>query len=105
MSELSLGPQDAGRTVTLAAGDHLVLELPEIPGTGYTWQMETLPEGARIVDERYEQPTGAGIGGQTRHIFVVDPASGGAVRLRQGRPWLGDEGVSDSFEVTTIVAE
>lgn len=103
MSDIALGLQDAGRTVTVAAGDPLVVELPEIPGTGYTWQVEALPDGARLVDERFDQPS-AGIGGQTRHVFVIDPGAGGAVRLRQGRPWEGDEGVSDAFEATVVVS-
>jgi predicted secreted protein len=104
VSDVSLGPDDAGRTVTLAAGDPLVVELPEIPGTGYTWQVDALPDGAQLVDERYDQAS-AGIGGQTRHVFVIAPGSGGAVRLRQGRPWEGDAGVSDSFEVTAVVQD
>jgi inhibitor of cysteine peptidase len=102
VSEVRLGPEDAGRTVTVAAGDRLVLELPENPGTGYTWQVEALPAGAAVREERYEQPSGAGIGGASQHVFVLDPGTGGPVRLRHGRPWLGEEGVSDRYELTVL---
>jgi predicted secreted protein len=102
VSEVRLGPEDAGRTVTVAAGDRLVLALPEIPGTGYTWQVEALPAGAAVREERYEQAAGTGIGGGSRHVFVLDPGAGGPLRLRHGRPWQGDEGVSDRYELTVL---
>ena len=105
MSEVRLGPEDAGRTVTVAVGDRLVVALPEIAGTGYTWQVEELPGGARVVEERYEQPSSSGIGGQARRIFVLEPADGGAVRLRRARPWLGEEGVTERYEVITAVED
>jgi len=104
MSEVRLGPEDAGRTVTAAAGDRLVLALPETPGTGYTWQVEELPAGARVVDERCEQSSSSGIGGQARRIIVLEAGDGGALRLRRARPWLGEEGVNERYEVTTVVA-
>ncbi len=105
MGDVRLGPEDAGRTVTVAAGDHLVLAVPENPGTGYTWQMEELPAGASVLEEHYEQPGDAGIGAQTRHVFVLDPGAGGVVRLRHGRPWLGDEGVGDRYAVTVVAGD
>ena len=105
MSEVRLGPEHAGRTITVAAGDRVVLALPETAGTGYTWQVESLPTDARVLEERYEQPEGAGIGGQSQHVLVLDVASGGPVRLRHGRPWLGEEGILDRYEVTTVVRD
>jgi predicted secreted protein len=100
VSERRVGPEAAGRTVQVAAGDRLLVALPEIPGTGYTWQAEELPPGAAVLDERYEQPPDAGIGATALHVFVIDPGEGGPLRLRQGPPWLGEEGVVERFEVT-----
>src|SRR4029079_15648048 len=77
MSEARLGPEDAGRTVTVAAGDPVVLALPETPGTGYTWEVEEIPPGARVLEERYERPADAGIGAQSQHVFVVAAGCGG----------------------------
>jgi predicted secreted protein len=105
MTEVRLGPEDAGRTITVTAGDPVVLALPEPPGTGYTWEVEAMPPGARVLEERYEQPADAGIGAQSRHVFVVDPGSGGAVRLRHGRPWLGEEGILDRYEFSVVARD
>jgi predicted secreted protein len=103
VSEQRIGPEDAGRTVELAAGDRLVLVLPENAGTGYTWQVEELPPGARVVQEHYEEREGAGIGASAGHVFVVETPSGGTLRLRQGRPWEGEEGVTERYEVTAAL--
>jgi len=103
VSEIRVGTEDAGRTVEVAAGDRVVIVLPEIGGTGYTWQVEELPSGAQLADEHYEQ-TGPGIGGMSQHVFVIDPGGGGEFRLKQGRPWLGEEGVIDRYDVTVAVS-
>jgi predicted secreted protein len=103
VGEHRLGPADAGRTVELTAGDRLVIALPEIPGTGYTWQVEALPEGGRVVEERYEEAAETGIGGESHHVFVLEPAGGGTLRMRHGRPWEAEEGVVDRYEVTAVV--
>ena len=90
MPEHRLGPDDAGRTIEIAAGDQLVLSLPETAGTGYTWQVE----------ERFEG-VGGGTGGSSQHVFVVSPPdSPGPLRLRLLRPWAGERTVVDRYEVT-----
>jgi hypothetical protein len=94
-----VGPEDAGRTVEVAAGAPLVVALPETGGTGYTWQVEQLPEGGQVLGERYEHAPGAGIGAESVHVFEIEPGSGGPLRLVHGRPWLGEEGVLDRFEL------
>jgi len=93
-----LGPDDAGRTIEVAAGDRLVLSLPEIAGTGYTWQVEELPAGAEVVEERFDQVDPAA-GGGSRHVFVVADATG-PVRLRYLRPWAGERTIAERYEVT-----
>lgn len=103
MNEHRLGPADAGATVELAAGDRLVVALPEIPGSGYTWTVEDLPAGGRVIEERYEQRPGTGVGGESRHVFVLEPKSAGTLRLRHGQPWRSEEGVIDRYEVTAVV--
>jgi predicted secreted protein len=105
LSEHRLGSQDAGRPIDVAAGDRLVVGLSEMPGAGYTWATEALPPGARVVDERFEQAAGAGIGGSSEHIFEIDPGDGGSLRLRLWRPWLGDAGVSERYELTVRVSD
>lgn len=103
MSERRIGAEDAGRTVEVAVGDRLVLALPENAGTGYTWQVEELPPGARVVEEHYEQPEGAGIGAASEHVFVLETPQGGRVRMRHGRPWEGPQGLVERYEVTAAL--
>jgi predicted secreted protein len=100
VTESRIGPEDTGRTVEVAAGDRLVVALPETAGTGYTWEVEELPPGSRVVEERYEQSEEGGIGGASAHIFVVETAQGGRLSLRHGRPWEGEHGVLERYEVT-----
>jgi predicted secreted protein len=102
VSEHSIGSQDAGRTVEVAAGDRVRLALPETGGTGYTWQVEALPEGGRVVEEHYEHSPGGGIGAASLHVFVVEPGAGGPLRMRQLQPWLGEAGVVERYEVELV---
>jgi predicted secreted protein len=103
VTERRIGPKDAGRTVELAAGDRLVLALPENAGTGYTWEIEELPPSARVVEERFEPPANAGIGGASEHLFVLEAPQGGSFRLRHWRSWEGEQGVLERYEVTAAV--
>jgi len=103
VSERRLEPGDAGRTVEAAAGVPLVVALPETAGTGYTWQVETLPEGGRLIAEHYEHEPEAGIGGASLHVFEIEPGAGGPLRLVHLRPWLGDAGVLERYEVDVRV--
>jgi len=50
---LTIGEEEAGKTVTLAAGDQLVVSLPANPGTGYSWEMQPAPDEniLTLVDE------------------------------------------------------
>ena len=105
MSEHRLGLQDAGRTVEVAAGDRLLLALPENAGTGYTWQVEALPEGARVVEERYDHGAGSAIGAAAEHVFVVEVTAPGTLRLHLGRPWEGDAGMLERYEVTAVLGD
>jgi predicted secreted protein len=103
VTEQRLGPQDAGRTIEVAAGDRLVVALPAKSGSGYVWQVEELPKGAEVLDEHYERAA-TGIGGANTQVFVLTPGEGGTLRLRHTRPWLGENGVLERYEVTIAPA-
>ncbi len=103
MADVRVGHGDAGRTVEVAAGDRLIVSLPEAAGTGHTWVVEALPEGAEVVTERYEHPPGGGIGGTSEHVFVLRAAPG-TLRLRYGQPWRGEAGVTERYELTVVPA-
>jgi predicted secreted protein len=103
VTEHRLGPQDAGRTVEVTAGDRLVVVLPTSSGAGYVWDVEELPEGAEVLDEQYE-PAATAIGGANTQVFVLTAGEGGTLRLRHSRPWLGTDGVLERYEVTIAPA-
>jgi inhibitor of cysteine peptidase len=98
-----LGAGDAGRSLELAPGDRLVVALPETPGSGYVWEVEELPAGGTVVEDRRDAPERSGIGGATTRVFVLDAPGPGRVALRRVRPWLGEDGVSERFEVDVRV--
>jgi inhibitor of cysteine peptidase len=101
VADHQLGPQDAGRTVAVAPGDRVLLSLPENASTGYTWQVEELPPGARVIEERYELPAGGRIGSPSHHVFVLEPPTEqGTLRLHHSRPWEREEGAIERYEVT-----
>jgi predicted secreted protein len=103
VTEHRLGPEAAGRTIEVAAGDRLVVALPANSGAGYLWQIEQLPEGAEVLDEHYER-LAKGIGGTNVQVFVMTPGEGGTLRLRHTQPWLGEDGVLERYEVTIAPA-
>lgn len=103
MSDVRVGPEDAGRTVEVTAGDRLLVSLPESAGTGHTWVVEALPDGVAVVGEHYEHAPGAGIGATSRHVFVLSAAPG-TLRLRHGQPWRGEAGITERYEVTAVPA-
>jgi predicted secreted protein len=93
--------EDAGRELALPAGGRFEVALPDLPGAGYTWEIEELPEGARVTEEHYE-PRGEGIGGETLHVFEIEAPAAGTLRLRQAQPWLGEAGVRDRYEIKLV---
>jgi predicted secreted protein len=73
-----------------AADGRAFVRLPEIPTSGYVWQVSELPEGLRLAAERYSQAgTPKVAGGSGEHIFELDVLAPGsweaAFELR--RPW------------------
>ncbi len=81
------------------AGQTFALELPETPGTGFRWHLETRLELVR--SEFSPSESGRAGGGGTRRFLLTAPAPGryqlGAV-LRRG--WLGDASRVDEFAAT-----
>lgn len=67
LAPLTLGRSDAGRTVSLQAGQPLVVTLPSNPSTGYDWHVVTDAPIAPPVVERFAgDGRGEGAAGTTR---------------------------------------
>ncbi|MBS1888297.1 MAG: ImmA/IrrE family metallo-endopeptidase [Actinobacteria bacterium] len=87
-------------------GDRLVLSLPEIPSSGFTWKISTTPDSMRMLadsyDDRWEpdralhhaahphDPESAGAGPDRYFVFEIDPDAEKAIQplvLVKGQPW------------------
>lgn len=104
-TELTVGPQDAGKLVTLDELSVLRVALEGQPSTGYVWQLESV-DGAVLkqVEERVE---GSGnIGGIDQQVFKLVGVGQGTTTLRfvNRRPWEKPDSAAKSFEIQVNVA-
>ncbi len=107
----ALSDRDAGGAFQVRAGDRLVISLPEVPSSGYLWQIDDLPAETHViadtmVDELEEQgelvadhpPPGSG---HPRTLILdLDPDADGALalHLRHAPVWAPDE-TADEYTV------
>ena len=95
MATVTLTEADAGRTVPVSPGEHVVVRLAENPTTGYRW---SVPMGLQVAADTYERGGGAvGAGGQ-RVLTLVAPAQATQAEFRLQRPHGGD--AAKTFTVT-----
>jgi Zn-dependent peptidase ImmA (M78 family) len=80
----------AAASVVALEGDVIVLELPEIPSSGYLWQPVGVPDIVSLVRDEYRPAAPGTLGGSGIHRFVFSVQSRGHRRIRfeLGRPWL-----------------
>ena len=76
-----LTERDDGRTIEVQVGDRLVLELPQIAGTGYRWTLDgPVPEALEVREESFRARSNPlGSGGTAAWTLV-------ARALRRGAP-------------------
>jgi len=87
---VTLTQKDNATSVTLSAGDHIVVRLPVTEGTGYTWQLkderEILPlEGEPELEHSSE--TKPGQTGTQVFRFVAKDKGDAPLAFRLIRPW------------------
>lgn len=102
MAEIRLDAQDANRLVEAAAGDTLIVTLPESPSTGQSWFAETSdaavlrPEGETFDRTGPLMPGGAG----TRQLrFLAARAGDATLSCRLAFPATGRTTESLSIQV------
>ena len=96
---------DDGRHLRVAPGEMVVLALPEVPTTGYRWEVVDLDASvASLSRVSYEGSPGAAVGGGGRRIFVFTAGSTGtaSVRLSCQRSW-GTQPPDRTFAVSVEV--
>lgn len=102
-----VGAGDAGRTITLAPGQRLQIEVIGVPTAGYLWRVGRIDAGWQLVEStmRPENPAGraAGMtGGQDWSVFVLEAPgpSRRSITLVYGRPWELDAGARPAETLT-----
>lgn len=101
LAETVLRPAQNGQTVTVGAGDTIVVRLPENPSTGFRWEFA----GAVAVSDDFVggPPAMPGAGGE-RVIRFVAPASGMlTIHAELRRAWEKDAAPQSRFEVIVSV--
>ncbi len=84
-------------------GDAVIVEVTEIPSSGFLWQPIEVPAGVTLVRDEYVPIQADLLGGQGSHRFIFRVEVAGRLPLRfvLGRPWLGNH-VSDTFELEIV---
>jgi len=84
-----VGPRERARAVEAVEGDALVVEVPEIPSSGYLWRAADVPEILALVRDEYRPAVPDALGGEGIHRFVFRVLAAGRqpIRLELARPW------------------
>jgi predicted secreted protein len=99
---LEVDEQASGKTVVLAAGQTLVVRLPERPATGYLWTVES--SGLMRVADSEFFPAGMGVGASgTRQLRLTAESSGRTeIALALRRAWEHKSEASKHFNLTVV---
>lgn len=98
---------DAGKSFTLAVGQHLSVLLKEQVGTGYSWVV--VPDSTPLLKFEGSSVQSAATmpgGAQLQALDFSAVATGkGMLRLDYRRPWESDKPPAQVFSITVTVAE
>jgi Zn-dependent peptidase ImmA (M78 family)/predicted secreted protein len=93
-----------GREFIARLRDEVHVTLPEIPSSGYVWQVvDPAPSVLALVEDRFEPQGDADQFGSDglRHLWFRVTAPGtGRIRLEKRRPWLTESQPTAAFEAT-----
>ncbi len=110
MGQTVIKESDNGRNVALAMGDKVRIELPEIPGAGFLWQLAAADQKVVRLEDFKLPPTAppdalrGAVGGSRIHIFRGVAVGRGSthIRLEFKRPWEASPPKS-TFEIQVSV--
>lgn len=73
------------------AGEPFEILLNETPSTGYKWQFQPHENFVRLIDDKFNLSSGAGIGGGGSRslIFQIDQPGEITLTANLVRPWMG----------------
>lgn len=89
MSEFRLTPRDHGSAVSAHTGDTIVVELPEIPATGYRWAVASDNSILSVDQDNFQISNAETVGGGGIRIFhfTARRPDDFELRLTLVRPW------------------
>jgi len=101
---VDLDENDAGREISVRAGEDIALRLTETPATGYRWHIEEQGGLAQRAAD-FTVDTAAGVGAAGRRVFHLSTVVLGThvLRLRLRRPWEAPDRALRQFTCTVIV--
>jgi inhibitor of cysteine peptidase len=101
-----LSDGDSGKTVELAVGTTLVVDLEENASTGYSWALQGSVPGALEAagDEQQAAADTGAVGAAGRHVFTykATKAGEGKLTLVYARPWESMQ-PAKTFTVDVVV--
>jgi len=104
---VTIGPPDAGTTVSVVVGDRIDVALPGNPTTGYTWTLAAVDDtvlASRGEPEFRADSTLVGSGGTMTLTFDAIAAGTTTIELAYRRPFETAP-AEDTFTVTIVVTE
>ncbi len=102
LPDVTLTQEDKGRSIAVAVGQTIAINLRENPSTGFRWAMEQGND--KILEPlaaTYVQEPGSTVGQGGVRIWEFKAAKEGSVRLafKLWRAWEGDASLAERFDV------
>ncbi len=105
MATFNLDRTGAGRSLSVARGDTVVVRLDEIPTSGYRWEVAGIdPNVLQLSGDEYIPSARAGIGGggQRELQFAVVGPGQSELRLIRRRSWEPETEAVEELRATII---
>jgi len=108
LSPMTVTDQDNGKTIELAKGRTLVVELPSNPTTGYGWEVKGDPAPLKLISSDFKQPDEsgkAGAPGVQQFRLEAGAAGTSTLKLVYRRPWEKHVAPARTFSLNVNVRE
>ncbi len=106
MAEIRVSKSQNGSTLRLQPGDTIVVQLSEMPTTGFRWATLGKPGGIVALAEELFVPgseTAQGGGGTHTFRFLAKRSGSDVIELKLWRDWEGERSVIERFSVSVTV--
>ena len=102
---IELGPGDTGRTLQVAPGTELLIELPSNPSTGYEWTYTIEGDALTVLEDEFIQGTPAEPGTPGTRRLRVEVNGDGRIAMDYRRPWETEREPEREFNVSVVLTE